>query len=154
MLVVVISPRPTTARFILAEWDFPDEYGQGIYDFDVYENSTGSWVNVGGDTEYDEAGYFNWSVNASIKLKCWSYFNSTLTGAANTNEGRNYLRHNVTVILGGTSTVIFSQNNFTYSNAYTDEDPMWVYSYDVVLNFVPAGGANYRVVVSYEVFYT
>ncbi len=139
------------SQFVLAEWDYPDEYGQGIYDFDVYENSTGSWVNVGGLTEYDESGIFEWNASVGIKLKCWTYFNSTLTGAEDTNDGKNYQQHSVTVTSAGQT--IFSQQNFTYSNAYPEEDPMWVYAYDVVLNFLPVSGAIYTVTVTYEVFY-
>lgn len=151
-VLLIATPRQTNAQFIIASWSFPDEYGQGIYDFDVFENSTGSWQNVGGPTEYDEENVFDWYTDSSIKIKAWSYFNSTLTGAATTNEGKLYQRHNVTVALVGGSTV-FSQQNFTYLDVNTGEAPMWVYSYDVVLNFVPVGGAYYTVVVVYEIFY-
>ena len=51
VLVISVCPVSTqqpeqtdTAKFVLAEWDYPDEYGQGIYGFRFYENSTGSWV--------------------------------------------------------------------------------------------------------------
>lgn len=151
-VLLVASISPTRAGFVLASWEYPDEYGQGIYDFDVYENSTGSWVNVGGPTEYDESNIFEWEIGVAIKLKAWSYFNSTLTGAATTNEGKNYQRHNVTVTsLNGTT--VFSQQNFTYSNVYTEEAPMWVYVYEVVLDFLPDYGEYYTVTVIYEIFW-
>jgi hypothetical protein len=152
ILGVFLTRLPQTeAYFVIAEWDYPDEHGQGIYDFDVYENSTGSWQNVGGPTEYDESGVFEWEAGVSIKLKAWSYFNSTLSEATTTNEGKLYQRHTVTVILLGNT--VFSQQNFTYSNVDTSEAPMWVYSYDVILNFIPAAGAIYTVTVTYEVFW-
>jgi len=157
MFVLALAPnrqetKTESAKFVLASWSFPDEYGQGIYDFDVYENSTGSWVNVGGPTEYDESGIFDWEIGVAIQLRTWSYFNSTLTGAADTNEGKLLQRHNVTVTKIGGATV-FSQQNFTYSNVYTDEDPMWVYTYLVILDFLPVAGEIYTVTVIYEIWW-
>lgn len=152
-VLLVVSIPPARARFVLASWTFPDQYGQGINDFDVYENSTGSWVNVGGPTEYDESGIFEWyGWYGSIKLKCWTYFNSTLTEAGSTNEGKLYQRHNVTVT-DLNDTIVFSQQNFTYSNVYTEEAPMWIYVYEVVLNFLPETGEYYTVTVVYEIFW-
>ena len=137
-------------KFVLAEWDFPDEYGQGIDTITVYGNSTGSWVSVG-NYEYDEVSSLEWNESVGIKLKVWTWFNSTLTGVGSTNEGKLYQRHSVNVTNLGTT--VFSQQNFTYSNVYTDSAPMWYYVYEVVLNFLPVGGEIYSVVVTYEIFW-
>jgi hypothetical protein len=115
----------------------------------LYENSTGSWVKVNGNYDYTETFVFELNESIGIKIKCWTYFNSTLTGAEDTNDGKNYQRHNITVTLYGT---VFSQQNFTYSNANVEGDPMWYYTYEVVLNFLTIAG-YYTVTVEYGVYY-
>jgi len=142
--------QPAKTQFVLASWDFPDKYGQGMDTITIYGNSTGSWVAVG-NYEYDEPSTLDWNESVAIKLKVWSWFNSTLTGAVDTNDGKNYLRHSVIVTALGVT--IFSQQNFTYSNVYPEADPMWYYVYEVVLNFLPEVGQVYTITVTYEVFY-
>ncbi len=146
------STIPTAkAQFVLAEWDFPDEYAQGITFFNIYGNSTGSWVQVGGNWAHDESSIFDWYPNASIKLRCWTIFNYTLTGAVSLADGQNLQKHNVTVTNAGT--LIFSQENFTYAVGQDLGDGIYRYGYDVVLNFLPISGLIYTVIVTYEVFY-
>ena len=142
---------PAKAQFVLAEWDYPDEYGQGIVNFEVWGNATGSWV-LSTPYAHSDSGEIEWYPNASIKLICNTWFNSTLTGASDVADGKNYLRHNVTVTSLGTT--IFSQQNFTYIFGEDAIDPpMWYYGYYVILNFVPVSGVIYIVTVTYEVFY-
>jgi len=149
---LVASIQPTRAPFVLASWDFPDEYGQGIDTITVYENSTGSWVSVG-NYDYDEASVLDWEVGVAIKLKVWTWFNSTLTGAGSTNEGKNYQRHNVTVT-DFSDTIVFSQQNFTVVfYDYGEPSSMWYYTGSVVLNFLPEAGEYYMVTVVYEIFW-
>ena len=139
-------------QFALASWTFPDNYGQGIEAFEIYENSTGSWVLTSGAYGYEDNYNIDIYANGSIKLRCYTWFNSTLTGASDTNDGKNFQQHNVTVINMGTT--IFSQQNFTW---FYDDDsinpPMWYYGYEVVLNFLPLEGQVYTVTVTYEVYY-
>lgn len=139
------------ATFVLAGWDYPDEYGQGIHALEIFENSTGSWVKVDGTYYYDESVDLEWNASVGIKIKCWTYFNNTLVGASDTNDGKNYQRHNVTVTNFGVT--VFNQQNFTYSNAYPEGDPMWYYVYEVILDFLPVAGEIYTAVISYEIFY-
>jgi len=47
-----ISKEP--AQFVISGWDYPDEYGQGIYATWFYENSTGAWNPVGDYHLYNE----------------------------------------------------------------------------------------------------
>lgn len=152
LLVLVASIPPAKAQFAIASWDFPDQYGQGITKFLIYENSSGSWVQFGDYVNYGDDGSFNWNVSVGIKLRCWALFNSTLTGAATTAEGKLYQRRNVSVTNREGATV-FSQQNFTYVAVDTGLDPLWLYSYDVVLNFLPQYGQAYAVTIIYEVFY-
>lgn len=146
-LLLISTPQNVSSQFVIASWDYPDEYGQGIYAMRVYENSTGSWVNVGGWIEYYESATFDWNASIGIKIQCESTLNATLTGAASSSDGNNYLRHNVTVTLVN-GTVVFSQQNFTYI-----DDIDYAYSYYVILNFLPEASTLYTVTVTYEVFW-
>ena len=141
-----------TFHFVISSWDFPDNYGQGIEGFELFENSTGFWVQVGGYEGYEETLVYDWYANSSIKLRCWTWFNSTLTGASDTNDGKNFQQHRVNVSSLGES--VFSQQNFTW---FYDDDtldpPLWFYGYEVVLNFLPLEGQIYTVTVTYEVWY-
>ena len=148
----IIPEQLGKAQFVLAEWDYPDEYGQGIEAFEIFENSTGSWVQVGPAYGYEDNYVHDWNTSVSIKLRCYTWFNSTLTGAIDAADGKNYQRHNITVTNIGNTT--FSQQNLTYF--YSDDSidpPMWYYGYEVVLNFLPVSGNIYIVTVIYEVFY-
>ena len=167
--VLVASNHPTKsivreleqpAKFVIASWTgYPDEYGQGIYGFRFYENSTGSWVLA---PYYNDIGKFyflnyydpytlNWSEGVAMKLRVYSILNTTLTGAIDEADGQNYQRHTVNVTSLGTT--VFSQQNFTYVNVTPYED-IPAYEYDVILEFLPLAGEIYMVTVDYEVFYT
>jgi len=154
-ILEVTIQEPQKAKFIISSWVFPyDEYGQGIDALSVYENSTGSWLLVGGfapNVDHEDEGSFNWNVSIGIKIRVYSWLNSTLTGVSSTAEGKNVQRHNVTVVLTN-GTVIFNQNNLTYFNAGA-VGPMYEYNYDVVLNFLPECGNIYTVTVTYEIYY-
>ena len=159
IMVVAVQPakvesiQKANPQFVIASWDFPDEYGQGIEGFEIFENSTGSWVQVGGYHPYDEAQIYDWNVSVAIKLICYTFFNSTLTGASTSAEGKNYQRHNVTVT-DLADVIVFSQQNFTYVSVDTGIDPpLWFYGYSVILNFLPTYGEVYTVTVSYEIYY-
>ncbi len=147
-----VEPITTTkneSQFVIASWDYPDEYGQGLLEIRVNENSTGAWVLVD-DRRYNETQNYDWNTNASIQLYVWMWLNSTLTGASDLEDGRNYLQCNVTVTSLGET--IFSQQNFTFQDE-NDYDDMYLYEYDVILNFIPVSGTIYIVTVTYEVYW-
>lgn len=157
-VLLIATPRPAYAQFVLSAWDHPDEYGQGIERFFIYENSTGSW-SMWGDVfyQYDdaEAHYFQWNASVSIMIRVFTWLNATLLGLTGEGEhhsdGIPFFRHNVTVTTLGET--IFSQSNFTYSWGSTFHTPMWTYEYDVILDFVPLDGYIYTVTLTYEVYY-
>ncbi len=160
MLILASSVPPARTQFILASWDYPDEYGQGISGIKMWENSTGSWVAAPYYTDigqfyylnYHQTGYtYNWSAGASMKLRADAFLNSTLTGAVDLADGQNYLRHNVTVTNHGE--LIFTQQNFTCTDSSDINAPMYYYEYEVILDFIPEEGQIYIVTVTYEVFY-
>ena len=152
MLFVSISP--AKAQFVLASWDFPDEYGQGIYGFFLQENSTGAWWTVPGaiilstyDTEFEfEAGF-------ALGLDVRILLNYTLLGLTHPDDktlGLNYVRLNVTVT--NAYETVFSQQNFTYdglSGLY--ETGIWWYSQEVFFDFILTSGI-YTATVTYEIF--
>ena len=154
--LLVASIPPAKAQFVIASWEYPDEHNQGIDSFTIYENSTGDWLIVGGfgpNLSPEDSGIFDWAFGVSIKLKCHTWFNNTLVGAENMEDGKLFHRHNVTVT-NFVGTLIFSQQNFTYFNSdIVTEDPLWYYEYTVILNFIPVSGAVYTTTVIYEVFF-
>lgn len=155
----IIPPSPST-RLIISSWTFPsDAYGQGISGIHIYENSSGSWLDhlpyQGASYAYIDATdtvYIEYNMSSYLKLQYFSYFNSTKVGVATTTEGKNYLRHNISIV-DYNNTVVFSQQNFTYLTVSTLHDPIWIYSYTVILNFVPTMGSIYTATMIYEVYH-
>jgi len=145
------KPQPSNPQFVLAEWDYPDEYGQGIKRFIMYENSTGSWVQVGDYLDYNDDNEVQWNDSRYIKLRCVTLFNATLTQAPTVEAGKSYLQHSI--IVTNTGVTVFSQQNFTFVSGAPEAYGMYIYSYDVVLNFLPVGGQVYTVSVDYDVYY-
>lgn len=161
------SPKPIVedfeqqANFVIASWDYPDQYGQGIDLLHFYENSTGSWLpawfyidGVGKFYtlhSYDSYDYFNFSAGVAMKIRVETLFNQTLVNVSSTAEGQKYLRHDVTV--SDAYGVVFSQQNFTYYDVIEFGEDNYYYKYEVVLNFLPVSGEIYTVVVTYEIYY-
>ena len=157
VLMIGVSTIPqaqANPRFIISSWAYPDEYGQGIDAFTVYENSTGSWLQLDGvdpTVEPTDSTVFEWNVSLGIRLRLDTIYNNELVGADNITDGENYHRYNVTVTRFN-GTVVFSQTNFTYFNSWADGS-LYLYSYTVILDFVPLEGEVYTATVTYEVFY-
>lgn len=144
-------------RFTIADWEHPDEYGQGIYNIRPQENSSGAWVNFVVPPWVYSNNASNIEVNAStsIKLLVAILVNYTLLGLSDPADfalGLNSVRLNVTVT-NSSSITIFSQNNFTYIEGAKIETGIWYYSQYVILNFVTEHGQIYTATVTYEVFW-
>ncbi len=150
--IVLTRPPQTHAQFVIASWDYPDGHGQGIFLFQFYENSTGSWVISPNNLTYDKSpNEVEWNASVGIKLRCWTHFNYTFNQVASVEIGKNYQRHNITVTLQGET--VFSQENFTFGAGISGPPDLYAYGYDVVLNLIPVAGAVYVVNVSYEIYY-
>lgn len=161
LAMVIVAPfalAPTTthepigtAQFVLKSWDYTpgDEYGQGIVRFLVYENSTGSWVQVGGYYSTGEA--IEWNVSLGIELFVECMLNSTLVNPIDEADGANYMRLNVTVT-NNYGAMVFSQDNLTYWDWIANDGELWLYRYYAILNFLPVAGGIYTATVTYEVF--
>ena len=157
--VQIINPtQPNTAKFVLAGWDYPDEYGQGIEEIRVYQNLSGwqSLTPFGYLSDFDGNDVFNINTTATgvmILVKCW--LNNTLVKADDFDDGKNYIQHSVTFTRVGAlnKTPIFSQQNFTYSAGTDAQDPMFYYHYEVEIPFSPIGGETYLADVDCEIYY-
>ena len=155
ILLVATPQKARSARFVLASWSYPDEYGQGVEKVSVEINTTGSWLPAQPDSTkyYYESGVWNWTQGSSIKLTIWTWFNSTLVGLTDWEDGVDYQRHTITVT-NDFNEVVFSQENITFDGCFPAIDPpMWYYYYSVIIDILPIGGVTYRPVVSYEIFY-
>ena len=149
--VTLLEPfnnRTTSARFVLSSYTL-DQYGQGFSGFDAEENSTGEWLDIqpyGGIPDD-----FNITYGMYLRFKVDTILNSSLVGASDLADGKNYFRHSISVI-DNNGTSVFSQSNFTYFNS-ADVGGMYYYSYHIILNFLPLTGMIYRAILTYEVFY-
>jgi hypothetical protein len=152
--LLVASIPPAKAQFVLASWSYPDEYGQGLYQIEVDENSTGAWVEYG-EGGYYEAGdslLFPWNVSVGIRLVVYTRLNSTLTGIPDKDNWGPYQRLNVTVTQNN-GTVVFSQQNITTFYTSSSFGEIYRYGFMFVLEFLPNYGEIYAATVTYEVFY-
>ena len=87
--------------------------------------------------------------NITLLVDCW--LNSTTYGISTIAEGRNIIRHNITVT-STNHTVVFSQTNLTYISGLDYGDNVFLYQYSVELDFVINYGNIYTVVLVYEIF--
>jgi hypothetical protein len=146
--------RPTTAKFVIASWDYPDEYGQGVDNIEIWQYIDSSWVKHpmttfgygpnGNDTFEIEAG-------GDLLFEVDSWLNGTFTGISSLAEGRDYLRYRVVVTTPNNDSVI-TQEVFTYMTGSDALAPMYYYKHNITLSFSPAHGVIYTAVVYYEVF--
>ncbi len=165
LLVLVSTVPPARAQFVLAAWDFPGEYGQGIYGFFLRENSTGVFMPVGGPIILpSNSCVFDWPANVAIGFDVRVYVNYTYIGlsepegeaeynyTAELHPALNYLRLNITVLCLGE--IVFSQQNFTYSTQGGKiAGGVWYYAEECdITDFLPATGTVYTAIITYEVY--
>ena len=153
--IFLIATPTRGAKFVLAAWDYPDDYGQGIESIYVAHNKSGSFVDFAGspyssgdDTTIDlfsGGGYH-------LRLIIYSYLNRSYMGLPEPwNQGHRYIQHDITV--SNPSAVVFSQQNFTYDAFGGTADPVEWYKHSIILDFVPIDGEIYTAVLFCEVFY-
>jgi len=153
-MMLVVSIPPAKAQFVLASWDYPDEYGQGIETIYLYQNISGDFVAFTG-SPFSSSSNTVYTIevtgNLWIKTVCW--FNRTQAGIPNIlSQGLNLIRHNI-IVTQFNGTVVFSQENFTKTASSQAGDPLWWLQYEVVLDFIPEYGEVYTAIITYEVFY-
>lgn len=154
VLIVLVPIPPAKAQFVLA-YDYPTPNGNGIayingyvdgvYNGSMYANPDSYPTATTNNPMYVDAG-----VSLSLKVGCW--LNGTFMSVSSLAQGKQVLRHNVTVTaLNGT--ILFSQQNFTYDSGTDYYAPMYFYDYTVTLNFDVIAGGYYTVTVIYELYY-
>jgi len=171
ILIVSIPPAkvpipPAKAQFVLSSWDFPDEYGQGIYSIKPEENSSGYWSSIESTPGFiyatSENDSFTIDAGLSIRLDVRVFVNYTFLGledpdlydfsGAETQPALNLIRINITVTV--LNNITFSIQNMTYQYiGGALGDGIWWYGFKDILNFQTAYGTIYMVTVTYEVFY-
>lgn len=140
------------ARFVISSWSYPDDYGQGVHLISIYENSTGSWVQVDDHFYYDVSTIYDWNHSVGMKLYAFSWFNGTLAEETNTTLAQSLQRHNLTVT-DAFGTVVYSQENFTYFGVSDAYSPMLYYSYEHELDWLPNASQQYYITLTYEIYY-
>ncbi len=102
------------------------------------------------DGVYDEILDIDESItNITLVIDCW--LNSTAYEISTIAEGRNIIRHNITVT-SINETVVFSQDNLTYISGFDYGENVFLYRYSVQLDFAIFYGEIYTVVLTYEIF--
>ena len=132
------------------QFDIPTG-GYGFNSIDAYidEEFTHTFYDVA--TGYNSSLEIDSTVtNITLVIQCW--LNGTIVGADTVAEGKNIIRHNVTVT-STNHTIMFSQSNFTYSWGIEYDDDLFLYEYWVELDFTVAVGEIYTVTITYEVFH-
>jgi len=157
--LLVASIPPAKAQFVLASWDYPDEYGQGIRNVALEQYINGEWVALT-DPSPPKGYYYSGSAfnitsgtngggNISIVVQC--FLNATLCGIDDIDDGPALIRHTITVT--NTTATVFYQQGFDLTYQTDAYDPLYFYQYEVVANFVPISGITYTATITYEVFY-
>jgi len=147
---------PAKAQFVLSSWDFPDEYGQGIYSIYPDENSSGYWVHIESSPGFiysdSENNSFTIDAGLSIRFDVRVMVNYTFLGVSAA-DALNLIRLNLTVTV--LNNITFSIQNMTYDYLGGDYgDGVWWYSFVDILNFLTDYGTIYTVTVTYEIFYS
>jgi len=157
-----IAPQPTTATFVLASWDYPDEYGQGIetiYYQIRWENDT---VKEWGYTyPANVSQTFEVPSNGTVYLRLTSWVNGSLMGITNQADAQYYIRQDVNVTNLGVN--VLTQQNFTYDGVAAAAPMYKVYhklyltgwhgSATTLMTNGFVGGQIYRAVINHEIFY-
>ena len=145
---------PAKAQFIIADYTYPSNNGNGIAYIHAYLDGAFNASMYKNPDSYPGEEVTNpleveSGVNITLAVFCW--LNGTWAGIASLVEGKNVIRHSVTVSVTNRTT-IFSQQDFTYIIGTDGGAPMYFYRYDVILDFVPVMGEIYTVTVTYEIF--
>ena len=149
----VVEPSDN-GMFVLSSgsWSYPDDYGQGIFEMRLYENSTGDWIEE--VILYPNSTLLvDWNYNSSVKLEVRLWLNSTLVGPDDLVDGRDFIWVNVTVTERSTEVCNQSLSYLDSSDGSGAEpDQMWYYKYGDVLEFTPSMGLIYVVDVVYWLY--
>lgn len=152
------------AHFVIAGWDFPDEYGQGIEVLWLQENSTGSWVTYP-DTGRGHLWFLsddettiplNYTANTALRVEADVNINHTLFSfgpdKSENASARAIMRVGLTV--SSPYGILFSLENMTWGgNVYDDSATVWTIDYVDIIEVIIEPGTIYVVRFVYEIFW-
>ena len=125
--------------------------GYGFSTIDAYIDESFAHTFYDIVTGYNSSLEIDSSVtNITLVIQCW--LNGTLFGAETVAEGKNILRHNITVT-NTNHTIVFSQSNLTYSWGIEYGDDLFLYEYWIELDFTLTMGEIYKIVLEMALFY-
>jgi len=113
-----------------------ETYAHTFYDVDSGYNST---------LKLDST-----ATNITLVIQCW--LNGTTFGVSTPAEGKNILRHNITVT-NQNNTIMFSQSNLTYAWGIEYAEDLFLFEYWVELDFTVTMGEIYKIVLEMALFY-
>lgn len=122
-MVFVGFPGQTHAKFVIASWDYPDEYGQGIetiYYQVRWENDT---VKEWGYTYPNGTQTFEVPPNGTVYLRFTAWVNGTQHGISAQAEAQNFIRYDIDIT--NVRTHVLTTQNFTYDGVSGDDAPMY-----------------------------
>lgn len=141
-------------KFILAGWEYPDGYGEGISSVYMHENSTGSWVAVKEPAFFLSTDSTTVDVlpNGHLRLQPSARINHTLRGLSTYAEAKAIMRVSVYVTMDGDD--VFSQQNLTLEGGEGVATPTtWWIAYEVILPFVLSVSLSYySIYFTYEIY--
>ena len=158
--LLFVSVPQAKAQFVIAEWEYPDEHGQGIFLLWCYENSTGDFVKLRDPAFIYSDESTNFDVNAtgdnSLKVIATVTFNHTYFGIgadkADNATARDMMRVSIEVVMQ--NNIVFSQDNMTWDGTVFDNSAtVWELSYTAIINVLLVSGAIYTATVTYEVYW-
>lgn len=151
---IATTAQPVDAQpsFVVATWDNPDQYGQGISTWYLQTNTSGTWATV------EASGYLDadpspvaWNASDPVRVLTWVSLNYSLCGAISLENGKNYVMQKVNVT-DSSDTLMFSEVNGTYIQGIENEGLYW-YQYGFVWDFLPVSGEVYSIAIYYWVYY-
>jgi len=132
-----------------SHFEYPDD-GSDFNRIDAYVNEAFAQTLYDQDEGYNTILTIDEAVtNLTFSVECW--LNSTTYGISTIQEGKNIIRHTISVI-STNKTVVFSQTNLTYVEGIDYGDDVFLYRFSIELDFTITAGNIYTVTLSYEVF--
>ena len=151
----------TNAQFVIAGWDYPDEYGQGIGVLWGYTNDTGSWIKIREDASFspheDTTVSINYTEDTAFQFIVTCFINHSLFDfGPDPNENASALAITRVGVEFSSNThgLLFSFENMTwYGTLFEYDDYIWSLSYEIVIDHIIQAGTIYTVRFYYEILW-
>ncbi len=151
------TPKPQYSYIHLGTWTGWNEmpFAQGVFDVEVFENTTGSWVSVAVIYNYTNEN-IEFPVGSAVKIESEFTANKTLLGFNLSPDADmwNYIRMNVSITQRN-NTVVYSQGNMSMTAGAPQSRGANIYSGSVntVCNFLTEYGEVYSITLMYDTYW-